>query len=186
MAQAVFKTDGGQVWGDDALMADAILGNGLPAEAEWHLSQAGLSYQQDNIAETHLQNARLLAPTHVAVLIGLYRYYFYKGRLSQALSVAIQCLDRALIEMNLPGDWRLVGVHDADFDDFGAVLPRFFLFTLKGYAYLNMRLGDVAEGRCALTKLMELDPADKMGGSVLLDVLDRMGFDDDDDREAGP
>lgn len=170
----------GETWPEDALIADAILGQGLPAQAEWHLSQAGQSYQQDNIAESHLQCARLIAPNHVAVLISLYRYYFYKGRLPQALSVAIQCLDRAQLEMGLPGDWRHVKILDADFNDFGAVLPRFFLFTLKGYAYLNMRLGDMSEGRMALDKLMQLDPDDKMGWSVLLGVLERMGQDDDD------
>ena len=180
MAGAAAQLSIGETWSEDTLIADAILGLGLPAQAEWHLSQAGQSYQQDNIAESHLQAARLIAPDHVAVLISLYRYYFYKGRLLQALSVAIQCLDRAQFEMELPGDWRQVQIWDADFNDYGAVLPRFFLFTLKGYAYLNMRLGDLSEGRVALDKLMQLDPDDKMGGSVLQNVLDRMGQDDED------
>ena len=180
MAAAALQLQEGGLWSDDLHIADAILGQGLPAEAEWHLTQAGQSYQQDNVAEQHLQNARLIAPDHVAVLIGLYRYYFYKGRLSNALSVCIQCLDRAQLEMNLPGDWRQVQPDDADFNDYGAVLPRFFLFTLKGYAYLNMRLGDVTEGRSALVKLLELDRDDKMSGSVLLDVLNRMEQNDDD------
>ena len=39
------------------------------------------------------------------------------------------------------------------------VLPRFFMFTLKGYAYLQMRLGDLDEGRAAVEKLLDLDPA---------------------------
>ena len=69
---------------------------------------------------------------------------------------------------------------DADFGSYDAVLPRFFLFTLKGYGYLHMRLGELAEGRVALDKLLELDPSDKLGARVLLDVLERMGQDDDD------
>ena len=59
------------------------------------------------------------------------------------------------------------------------MLPRFYLFTLKGYAYLQMRLGDLDEGRAAVIKLLELDPSDKIGARVLLGVLDRMGQDDD-------
>ena len=56
---------------------------------------------------------------------------------------------------------------------------RFFLFSLKGYAYLQMRLGETEEGRRAVLKLLELDPTDKIGAEVLLGVLERMGQDDD-------
>ncbi len=49
---------------------------------------------------------------------------------------------------------------------------RFYLFTLKAYAYLQMRLGCLDEGRAAVTKLLELDPSDKIGARVLLDVLE--------------
>ena len=59
------------------------------------------------------------------------------------------------------------------------MLPRFYLFTLKGYAYLQMRLGNLDEGRAAVMKLLELDPSDKVGARVLLEVLDRMGRSDD-------
>ena len=59
------------------------------------------------------------------------------------------------------------------------MLPRFYLFTLKGYAYLQMRLGNLEEGRAAVMKLLELDPSDKIGARVLLEVLERVGQDDD-------
>jgi hypothetical protein len=62
----------------DALVAGALLGAGLPGEAEHHLWQAGLSYHLDGIAESHLREAEALAPGHAAVLIGLYSVYFYK------------------------------------------------------------------------------------------------------------
>jgi hypothetical protein len=55
------------------------------------------------------------------------------------------------------------------------------LFTLKAYAYLKLRLGDLAEGRDAARKMVALDPTDKVGASVLLDVLARAeaGYDDE-------
>ena len=80
---------------EDALLADALLGGGLPPEAEQHLWQAGLSYHLDDVAEGHLREAQALAPGHAAVLIGLYRFYFYKGRLGEALDVAKACLEKA-------------------------------------------------------------------------------------------
>lgn len=162
-----------------AVLANALLGGGLPPEAEFHLWEAGLSYHLDDVAEHHLRIAQELAPGHAAVLIGFYRFYFYKGRLADALTIARQCLDKAARENRLASDWQKVRAGDAAFGDYENALPRFFLFTLKGYAYLQMRLGNLEEGRVAVTKLLELDPSDKVGARVLLDVLNRVGQDDD-------
>lgn len=164
---------------EDALLANALLGGGLPEEAEYHLWQAGLSYHLDDIAEGHLREAEALAPGHAAVLIALYRFYFYKGRLAEALEIAKACLEKALRENNLAADWREVAAGDAEFGRYEGMMPRFLLFTLKGYAYLQMRLGNLEEGRAAVIKLLELDPSDKIGAKVLLEVLNRVGRDDD-------
>ncbi len=164
---------------DDALLAQALLGGGLPPAAEDHLRRAGLSYHLDAVAEEHLQQALALAPGHAAVLIGFYRFYFYKGRLREALDMAKQCLAKAARENRLAPDFQDVAADDAPFGRYDTLLPRFYLFSLKGYAYLQMRLGDLDEGRAAVTKLLQLDPTDKIGAKVLLDVLERVGQDDD-------
>ena len=165
---------------DDGVLAAALLGGGLPRAAEQHLQEAGRSYHRDELAEWHLREAHTLAPDHAAVLIGLYRFYFYKNRLRDALSIARICLDKAAQDNGLRPDWREVRSVDARFDSYEAVLPRFYLFTLKGYAYLQMRLGNLDEGQAAAMKLLELDPSDKLGARVLLGVLERMGQIDDD------
>ncbi|KRR03701.1 hypothetical protein CQ12_37910 [Bradyrhizobium jicamae] len=163
-----------------ALIAHTLLGEGLPREAENHMWQAGLSYHLDEIAEKHLHQAQALAPGHAAVLIGLYRFYFYKGRLSEALEIARRCITHAALENGLAYDWRQVKAADAAFGSYESILPRFYLFSLKGYAYLQIRLGNLDEGRLATKKLLELDPTDKIGARVLLDVLERMGQSDDE------
>lgn len=161
-------------------LASVILGEGLPEEAERLLHAAALSYDRDDVALQYLMEARGLAPTHPATLIGLYRFFFYKGRLVECLDVAETCLTRAAIDNSLPLDWREVSPQDASFGDFDAVLPRFFMFTLKGYAYLNMRLGDYEASSEAIDKLLQLDPTDKIGATLLRDVLERRGLEDVD------
>jgi tetratricopeptide (TPR) repeat protein len=169
---------------DEELLANAVLGAGLPEHAEDHLRQAGRAYAQSEIAEQHLREARQIAPDHVAVLIAFYRFYFYKGRLEEALEIARTCLAKAAVDMGLASrsvdDWKQVTREDAAFDTYDAVLPRFYLFTLKGYAYLQIRLGNIAEGRDAVMKVLELDPSNKLGATVLLDVLERMGQNDEE------
>lgn len=160
--------------------ASAILGEGLPEEADRLLQAAAASYDEDDAALKHLMEARLLAPTHPATLIGLYRFYFYKGRLVEARGVAETCMTRAAIDYSLPLDWRDVAVSDAAFGDFEAVGPRFFMFSLKGYAYLSMRLGELDESAAAIDKLLSLDPTDRVGAKVLREVLERKGLEDAD------
>ncbi len=166
--------------GDQNYLAEAILGGGLPEEAEICLWRAAEVYADSAAAEEYLRQAETHAPDHAAVLIGFYRFYFYKGRLREALSIAERCLVKAARENNFSIEWRLVNRDDAIFDSYDAVLPRFYLFTLKGYAYLKMRLGEIDESREAVMKLQELDPTDKIGAKVLLGVLDRIGVSDDD------
>lgn len=156
------------------------LGVGLPPEAEQHLRLAGQNYHLDEVALAHLQAAWDLAPGHAAVYIGKYRFYFYKNRLPEALEVGKACLAKAAIDNGMSPNWRDAKPTDADFSSFGAILPRFFLFTLKGYAYLHMRLGQLDEGRAAVEKLLELDPTDKVGAKVLLEVLERQAHGDED------
>ncbi len=97
----------------------------------------------------------------------------------EALEIARQCLEKAARENNLAGNWRDVKPGDAQFGRYEEMAPRFFLFTLKGYAYLQMRLGNLDEGFDAVQKLLELDPTDKIGAKVLLEVIQRIGQDDD-------
>src|SRR3974377_2360836 len=87
---------------NDALVTGALLGGGLPSEAEHHLWEAGLSYHLDDLAESHLREAEALAPDHAAVLIGLYRFYFYKGRLAEALELTKLCLRKGQWGKKLP------------------------------------------------------------------------------------
>ncbi len=159
----------------------ACLGGHLPEQAELHLRLAGLNYAHDAVAESHLFQAQALAPGHAAVLIALYRFYFYKGRLTDALLVARRVLAKAARDNRLNEDWRAVHRSDADFGSYDAILPRFYLFTLKAYGYLQMRLGRLEESHAALTKMLELDPSDKLNATVLLQVLARHGREDDDE-----
>ncbi|MBK6974245.1 MAG: hypothetical protein IPH26_15305 [Sterolibacteriaceae bacterium] len=163
----------------DDWLEEACMGHGLSAEVQALVYAAAKSWDDEVRAEALLAEAAQRAPDHAAVLIARYRFYFYRNRLDDALLVACDCLAKAASDIRAPLDWRAVEPSHANFDSYG-VLPRFYLFALKGYAYLNMRLGNLGEGAQALDKLEHLDPTDRLNGSVLRGVLDRMGRDDDD------
>jgi hypothetical protein len=102
-----------------------------------------------------------------------------------ALAFARTCLEKATRDNKVPLDWRCALPEDAAFDRADAVLPQFFLFTLKAYASLQGRLGNLDEARAAVMKLLELDPVDRFGARMLLGILDRLEG-GDDDRADGP
>lgn len=182
-------TEGRIVTANPAMPADmdpewlerSCFGGHLPEQVEQHLRLAGLNYPHDEIAERHLFQAQALAPGHAAVLIALYRFYFYKGRLADALEVAARCLAKAARDNRLNGDWRRVQRGDAEFGSYDAILPRFYLFTLRACGYLQMRLGRLEESRAVLMKMLELDPSDNLNATVLLKVLARHGREDEDE-----
>lgn len=160
-------------------MEQACFGGGLSDEVDNELQLASRAWHAEAIAEAHLRRAFELAPRHPATHIALYRFYFYRNRLREALAVGLRCLDEAARVNQLASDWREVRFEDADFGSY-AVLPRFYLFTLKACAYLQLRLGALEQGEVMLGKLLELDPADRVNGSVLRGVLDRLGRDDEE------
>jgi hypothetical protein len=151
----------------------------LPPEAERALRSAGLAWHREEEAEVHLARAAELAPGHLAVLVGHYRYHFYKHHYDRAERFARQCLDRVATELRIPSELDAVTAAHADFtgDD---PLVRFWLFAMQAYGYVLLRLGDEARGTAVLEKVTTLDTPDNTKTRVLLQVIARAGTEDDD------
>ena len=163
---------------DAAWLDRRYYGGELPAAAERALHAAGLAWHDEAAAEEHILAALALAPGHLEVHIGAYKFYFYRHRLTEALPYARACLTQILRRNQLPADWRDVRPDDAAFTSLDPE-PRMVLFALVAYGYVLARLGRTEEGCVALTKVTELDPDDRMGARRLLAVIDGGGQDDE-------
>jgi hypothetical protein len=163
------NADGQRFANDLAAFADGAIGGGLSPHVEGLIQQAGKWRHLPNQALPLLEQARAAAPQHPAPLIALYRFYFYGHQLVQARAVGEDALAIARTALGPdfgdfpPGD-------DATCND---AAVRFYLFTLKGLAYLNMRLNDMDEARLMLGELRRLDPQDHVGAALLWHVLNR-------------
>jgi hypothetical protein len=165
---------------------DAVLGLALSPALEAALHEAGACQHEPAAAMAALMRAQTLAPDHPAVLIALYRYHFYGHRLHAARDVARRALLLGARQLNLPPLWRDVprrALSGAEHD----ACTRFYLFVLKGYAYLSLRLDDDVEARDALALLRELDPQDRVGAALLETVRVRalVPDEEDDNRDSG-
>jgi hypothetical protein len=157
---------------DEEWLSRRYYGGDLPIEAERALHQAALCFADQPLAESHLSRARALAPGHLAVSIGTYKFFLYHHRLDEALPYAEACLLEAARRLGLGDDWRAVRADQVDFSDIEAE-PRLYLFSLYAWGYLLVRLGRCSEGRQALEHLLVLDPTDKLGVRGLLTIIDQ-------------
>lgn len=144
----------------------------LPAAAEELIEAAARDYGTTE-GERSLLYAHLMAPDHLTVLVGLYRYYFYQHRLGEALLVANRSMQLAAERLQLPADWRALDEQNlgvAASLSFG--LLRFYLLAMKAASVVLLRLGRTDEARERLIKLAFLDSRDQLGAAKLLEVVD--------------
>jgi hypothetical protein len=143
----------------------------VPDTVRGLIAEAGGTYG-DPSAEALLHKAYFLAPEALIVLVALYRYYFYKHRLEDALIVADRTLRIVGARLGFPAEWTRLHpdfLGQAVLRSMG--LLRFYLSVLKATGYINLRLGRMAQGRAQIEKLIELDSHDRFGGKALLDVV---------------
>jgi len=148
------------------------------------LDQASAQYS-DGEGELPLLRAYLLAPQSLMVLVGLYRFYYYRHRLDLALEVAHRVLAVAGERLRFPDDWRRLSkpfLGGGVMKSMGMV--RFYLLALKAAGYLNIRLSNDAEGRAMLEKVIEMDAEDRLGAGSLLSVVEELESPDDEQRAS--
>lgn len=152
-----------------AAFAASVIGGALAPEVEALITRAGLLRDRPDEALPLLERARDLAPQHPVPVIALYRFHFY----GHALESARACGEDALAIARTALGPAFGDTPPSDEAVRGDAAVRFYLFTLKGLAYLSLRLEDRDEARLLLGELRRLDPKDHLGGGLLLHVLER-------------
>lgn len=156
----------------------------LPREVE-QLIQKASSVSSDTLIEGYLKLAWFQAPRDLTVLVALYRFYYYKHRLQEALDIGEQAISAAAELLDLPADWREVSPEILDRKRTSNVmgLVRFYLHAVKGTAVLCLRLGRLDEAIERLRQLSGLDSKGRLGAKELLQLaLNKMGSDSSKER----
>lgn len=126
----------------------------------------------DGDAEPYLLKAYALAPENLTVLVALYRFYYYQHRYQDALDIAFQAMKAVAPSIGFPADWlNLAFNHLANGVLVSFTLVRFYLLALKGAGYLNLRMGNIADGVFMLKKVVEFDSKDRLGAKGLLQSI---------------
>lgn len=151
-----------------------VAGSGVIPLAMQQLLREDLDVASDwHGAEQLLLRARQALPEQLEIMVALYKLYAYSNRFDEALRIIDQVLEQAAGMAGFDCDWRRLTADSADWHNAkGAV--RVYLYSLKATGFVRLRRGDIRIAYDVLCKLVQLDPQDQVGGSVVLDMAERV------------
>lgn len=129
-------------------------------------------------AEQLLQDARAHMPQRLEIPVALYKMYAYSNRFDEALALINEVLLRAAVQDHFSADWRQLDNDSTPWQQASGA-RRFYLYSLKATGFVCLRKGDIAQAQAVLEKLQLLDPLDQVGGSVVLEMAQRILEQDD-------
>jgi len=131
-------------------------------------------------AEQLLLATRELLPDRLEIQVALYKMYAYSNRFEASLALIDEVLGRAAAQGGFSAAWQRLEMSSAAWAEArGAV--RFYLYSMKARGFVLLRQGEVEQAYAILRKLHELDPKDQVGGSVVLDIAERLLEQDEDE-----
>lgn len=144
------------------------------------LVAAANTWEDTSTSADYIQQALAQPTVELDVLVGAYRYYFYKNRDVEALQVARTVLSRLQQSEGWPADWdTLMPVLKSRLED---EVVRLYLNAYAGSGLLLARLGHVQEANEIAAQVQQIE-AKEFGADVLLTVLNPSPEDDEDEDD---
>jgi hypothetical protein len=148
--------------------SDLFFGGDVPAPVHALLHQAALAVPDDRTVL--MWTAQALAPACLATYYVLYKHHAGRREFELAERAASRGLQEAAAQAGLAADWRAVEPPLAP--ALRASGPgRFWLFTLKALAFINLRGGRPDQARELLQQLDRCDPDAGIGSEVIASLL---------------
>ena len=144
----------------------------VPPGAGELLRQSAEAWLDTRRAQGYLLEADRDYGDDLGVVVGCYKFHFYKGLLREALPYAQRAAMLMGRRLGLPDSFSEVRPDNADFSGYEAG-PRFYLFALKAAGYLHARLGEIPEALSILETIRRLDSADRLEVSRLIALIEQ-------------
>lgn len=159
-------------------IGEVHFGFGLDPAVDDQLQRAAAQVGKAEQSLLALDEARQLAPNRLEVLQAQYKFHFYRGDLHKAEDFVFQTLIKAAIQGGFNHDWSTLNAGSADWRQAHGP-ARFFLYALKALAFIRLRQNMPKQAREILDAMTRIDPEDRVGASVIRDLL--AGLENSDD-----
>jgi hypothetical protein len=145
----------------------------IPTEVN-NLLQAAVaaSSVDQNQAENLFLQAQTLDSHCLQTYFALYKFYFYQKRLVDAERIVLAGLEESAKQGGFPNDYRQLVQNRQQWNLYANESTLFYLYTLKAFAFIKLRLGFTEDAHLVLSHLQQLDPEDLSGASVIMDLAD--------------
>lgn len=132
---------------------------------------ASQNWEDTVLSEQYINEALALDNDNLDVLIGAYRFFFYKGKLLIAFQIAEKVLVMIQKRKNLPQDWeQLQSVLSEQKDDY---LIRLYLNTYAAKGFLLAKFGQIEEAKMITERVKALDEHREFCASTVFEVITR-------------
>lgn len=121
-------------------------------------------------AETLFLEARALDSQCLQTYFALYKFYFFQKRLLDAERIVLQGLEESARQGGFPNDYHQLVENLHKWNLYANESSLFYLYTLKALAFIKLRLGSTVEAQRVLSHIRQLDPEDRSGASVIMDL----------------
>lgn len=133
----------------------------LPAEVNRLLQRGVAAHFTDPAqAEVDFRAAIALMPAALPAYRCLFKHYNRRRQFEAAYAVVLDWLAEAARQAALPPEWQL-----------WRHAPTSALAALKGLAFIELRRGHPEVASAAIGRVLQLDPHDGVGGSVVAALL---------------
>lgn len=144
----------------------------IPAAVNALLQAAvAVSRRDEAEAERLFIEARRLDCHCLDTYFALYKFYFYRARLADAEQAALAGLEEAARQGRFPADYKRLVREKEKWNLYANGITHFYLYSLKALAFIKLRSGQDTEARVILSVIHELDPEDRSGVSVIVDLV---------------
>jgi hypothetical protein len=155
-----------------AFLEDRVLFSPNLPEAVNQLLQAGVlaNHADKPRAEQLFKQAQALDASCLQTYFALYKFYFYQGRLLEAEREVMAGLEAAALQGGFPSDYRSLAQEPGKWSMYTSEISLFYLYTLKALAFIKLRRDQEQEAEVILALLRELDPEDRCGATVIMQL----------------
>ncbi len=139
---------------------------------------ASENWEDTDLAEKYIREALSKAGDNLDVLVGAYRFFFYKHQPATALSIAQQVIEAIATRENLPLEWTELKPILSD----RATDPQIRLY-LNAYAAKGLilaQLGRIDEAKAISQRVKEIDDSRQFCSTTVFEVITKSPDEDEE------
>ncbi len=151
----------------------------LEPEIKQLLVLASENWEYTGLAEKYIQEALSKAGNNLDVLVGAYRFFFYKHKPAIALSIAQRVLQAIATKENLPSQW--LQLQPILLSRKQEPTIRLYLNAYAATGLILAQLGRIEEAKAISQKVKEIDDTRQFCATTVFEVITKPSDEDEDE-----